>query len=133
MNFEDSHNIPENRGEDGMNITERKLFNALKLIGLNPLTQYDVGQCKLDFAFPEYRWAFEVYGPYHYTEEGKKRDRKRMQFLHHTYPPWRVKGFNAERVFKNPDSVARAIKKTLEKSPEGGADLGGWQKPFNSW
>jgi very-short-patch-repair endonuclease len=113
--FEDTHTIPENRGPDDMNVSERKLFEALKRLGLDPVPQYPVDQCTLDFAFPEDHLAIEVNGPYHYTVEGKERDRRRKKFLHHTYPPWKVRSYRAEQVFANSDGVAREIKRILEK------------------
>ena len=130
---EEENIIPENRSLYGMNVTEYKLFLALKKIGLEPETQYPVSSCVIDFAFPSYNWAFEVNGPHHYTEEGKQRDRKRRQFLHHTYPPWKIKSFKANRVFKNPDGVAREIKNIIEKDSEGGDSLGGLARSYRHW
>jgi len=123
---EDKPHIPEKRGSDGMNVTERKLFEALKRIGLDPIPQYGVGQCTIDFAFPENYWAFEVNGPEHNTPEGRERDKRRWQFLTHTDPPWKVKNFSAKRVYYHPDQVAREIKRILEEYPEGGRDNSTW-------
>lgn len=126
--------IEENRCDiDGMNVTERMLYKALKRLGLDPIPQFEVGNCKIDLAFPDNQWAIEVNGSYHFTEEGKERDKKRRKYLHHTTPPWRVKSFKVDRVFKNPDSVAKEIKRLLEKYPEGGASLGGFDRPYKEW
>lgn len=124
--------VGEKRGDDGMNETERRLYNALRDIGLNPQAQYPVGRCVLDIAFPENAWDFEVNGRSHYTPEGREDDRKRMQFLHHTNPPWKVKSFHAQRVYDHPYTVAREIQRILQKDPRGGYGLGG-KRPYRTW
>jgi very-short-patch-repair endonuclease len=92
---------------NGLNITENKLFEAMKKIGLNPEIQYQISQMKVDFAFPEEMIAIEVNGPYHYTEEGKLRDKKRYFVLRKE--GWKVKTFTAKSVYYNPDEVAKRI------------------------
>lgn len=133
MGFEEEHKIPENRGGDNLNTTERLLVVELEKLGLSPKTQYPVSSCKLDIAFPDQHWAFEINGPYHYTEEGKERDRRRKKFLHHTIPAWKVRSFRAEKVYANPRSYAMKIKKILEKDPEGGENIGGYSRPYRWW
>lgn len=133
MDYRDTHKIQEITGGDGLNTTERMLITELEKLGLNPIPQYPVGNCKLDIAFPDQQWAFEVNGPYHYTEEGKERDKRRRQFLHHTFPPWKIRSFSADKVFANPREFALKIKNIMEKDPEGGDNIGGHLRPYKQW
>lgn len=96
---------------NGLNITENKLFDAMKKIGLKPEPQYSISQMKVDFAFPEERIAIEVNGPHHYTEEVKLKDKKRYFVLKHNN--WKVKTFSAKRVYYYPEDVAKEIKVLL--------------------
>jgi very-short-patch-repair endonuclease len=118
--------LPEKRDSDDMNVTERKLYDALRRIGLDPIPQYEVGNCKIDLAFPKNYWGFEVNGPHHYTPEGRERDKRRNQFLRHTYPPWNIRSFDAKQVYYYPDAVARKIKQILEDEPDGGKYNATW-------
>lgn len=103
----------EIRGSDGLNVTERKLFEAMKKIGLNPECMYKISMMTVDFAFPEVKIAIEVNGPYHDTDEQKIID-KRRYFTLKSFG-WKVKTFKADEVYEYPEKIANTIRKILNK------------------
>ena len=97
----------------GMNVTERKLFEAMKDIGLSPEYQHMISKMKVDFAFPADAFAVEINGPYHQSEKQQLADKRRyfvMQKL-----GWQRKTFDAKRVYNDPIGIAYKIKFLLAK------------------
>jgi len=113
MDFDEYEDI---RLPNGLNITENKLYEAMKKIGLNPIPQYPISEMRVDFAFPEEMIAIEVDGDYHNTEEQKIRDRKRWFVLNSR--GWKRRTFTAKQVYYYPMDVARKIKRLLGKEDE---------------
>ncbi|MBI2130202.1 DUF559 domain-containing protein [Candidatus Woesearchaeota archaeon] len=101
------------KSDNGLNVTENKLFESLKRIGLNPKSQYKIDQMTVDFAFPDDGIIVEINGPYHKTEEQILRDKRRLFVLHKK--GWKRKTYNAESVYKNPDGIAKQIAKLIGK------------------
>ncbi len=100
--------------ENGLNVTENKLLEAMKKIGLNPETQYKISRMTVDFAFPEEKIAIEVNGPYHYTEEQKMADKKRYFALKKF--GWKRKIFSSKYAYHYPDKVAKEIAELVGKT-----------------
>ena len=98
---------------NGMNITETKLFNAMKKLGLNPEPQYLIDKMTVDFAFPEEKLVIEVNGPCHEDEDQQVTDRKRYYVLKDQ--GWKVKTFYADRTYYQPYNAAYHNKKLLEE------------------
>lgn len=101
------------RGNDGMNETERKVFSAMKRIGLNPIPQYKISRMHADFAFPEKMTAVEIYGPPHKLPEQKEKDRHRKIVMQHL--GWKVieiESYNGE-AYDNPDGVAKQVEEQV--------------------
>lgn len=99
--------------DNGLNVTENKLFESMKRIGLNPKSQYGISQMTVDFAFPDEGVVIEINGPLHDTEEQKLRDKKRLFVLHRK--GWKRKTYSAKAVYKNPDRIAKQIAKLIGK------------------
>ena len=104
--------------DNGLNVTENKLFESMKRTGLNPKSQYEISQMTVDFAFPDEGVVIEINGPYHKTEEQKLRDKKRLFVLHKK--GWKRKTYSAESVYKNPDGIAKQIAKLIGKKDSNG-------------
>ena len=101
----------EHRGSDGMNVTERRLYHALKRIGLNPEPQYKISDMTVDFAFPDNSLAIEINGPYHKSEAQSDTDKKRYFVL--KSEGWELKTFSAKKTYWYPEKVALEIKDKL--------------------
>jgi len=110
MDFDEYKDI---KLSNGMNITENKLYEAMKEIGLSPVPQYKISAMHVDFAFPNEMIAIEINGPHHETEEQKLRDKKRWFVLRKE--GWKRRTFQSKEVYSNPVGVARKIKGLLNK------------------
>ncbi|TAL57591.1 MAG: DUF559 domain-containing protein [Nanoarchaeota archaeon] len=97
----------EIRGEDGMNVSERKLFEAMKKIGLDPIPQYKISQMKVDFAFPDEMIAIEINGPMHDKQEQKITDKKRLYVLHREN--WKRRTFSSSSAYNHPDNPYKPL------------------------
>lgn len=102
---------------NGLNVSENKLFEAMREIGLNPIPQYKISQMTVDFAFPDRKIVIEVNGPYHRTEEQIIRDKKRWFVLNKE--GWKRRSFSSKEVYENPQRVAEKIKNLIEKEEFG--------------
>ncbi|GEM_PF-5067954 len=102
--FDFHHHIKQS---NGMNVTENKLYDAMKEIGLNPLPQYMISRLTVDFAFPDEKIVIEINGPYHETEEQQQKDKKQWYFLKNN--GWKVKSYKASWVYDNPKKYAWKI------------------------
>lgn len=96
---------------NGRFVTEDRLYEAMKEIGLNPKSQYKIDQMTVDFAFPEQKLVIEVEGPHHQQEECIVKDFNRDCVLKRL--GWKIKYYSAKLVFYNPEAVALRIKKEL--------------------
>lgn len=110
--YVDNFNGWDNKQENGMNVTENKLYNAMFKIGLQPECQYPISYMTVDFAFPDYMVVVEINGPYHKSEEQKMIDKKRWFVLNSN--GWKRRTYSADAVYKNPSGVARRIQKYLD-------------------
>jgi len=99
------------KDSEGFNVTERKLYDAMKEIGLNPSPSHKISRMTVDFAFPDEKLAIEINGPYHKSEKQKTADQKRWFVLQKN--GWQRKSFDAARVYKNPREVAAVISSLL--------------------
>ncbi len=106
LDFE--HDIKDS---EGLNVTERKLLEALRELGLNPLPHFKISRMTVDLAFPEQKLAVEVNGTYHKSEKQKVADQKRWFVLQKN--GWQRKSFEAARVYYNPREVAAVISSLL--------------------
>jgi very-short-patch-repair endonuclease len=97
---------------NGMNITENRLYEAMKKLGLNPTPQYEISDMTVDFAFPEHNLVIEVNGPHHEEEQQREIDRKRYFVLKDF--GWDVRNFKAEHAYNYPKWVARKIKEMID-------------------
>lgn len=86
--------------ENGMNVTENRLFKALNKIRLFPHPQYKIDRMTVDFAFLDKKYVVEVNGEYHNNKKQKVTDAKRYYALKNQ--GWEVKSFRAETVYKKP-------------------------------
>jgi very-short-patch-repair endonuclease len=98
---------------NGLNVTENKLFEAMKHLGLNPRPQFKISKMTVDFAFPIERLVVEINGPIHKTDERIEGDKRRWFMLKKL--GWKRKSFDSSRVFENPMEVAYAIRKLLDE------------------
>jgi very-short-patch-repair endonuclease len=103
----------EVRSANGLNVTENKLYLAMKSIGLFPVPQFKISRMTVDFAFPNEKLVVEINGPYHNKEEQKIRDQKRWFALKNE--GFERKTFDSDRVYNNPDEVADVVKDLLIK------------------
>ncbi len=106
LDFE--HDIKDS---EGLNVTERKLLEALRELGLNPLPHFKISRMTVDLAFPEQKLAVEVNGTYHKSEKQKVADQKRWFVLQKN--GWQRKSFDASRVYQDPRGVATIIRSLL--------------------
>ena len=104
--------IKENR-KNGMNHTERTLYNAMVNSGLDPEYEYPIDKLKADFAFPNHYISVEVDGPTHRTPEGIERDKKRDYVLHGK--GWIVLRFPDNEVRGDLKNIVKKIKRELKK------------------
>ncbi len=96
---------------NGMNVTENRLYRAMKVIGLKPIPQYKISWMTEDFAFPFDKIVIAINGPYHEDEEQRIKDAKRWFALRKE--GWRRKTFDSERAYGDPYDVAYSIKGLL--------------------
>lgn len=103
----------ENRGPDGLNVTERRLLRALNKIKIYPISQCPVSLQKVDFGCVDAQVAIEVRGKIHNQPDVKERDEHREFYLNRI--GWEVWPVTAEDLYPSPDWVARGIKEGLFK------------------
>ena len=108
--FDFEHDIKDS---SGLNQTEKKLYHAMKSIGLSPVPQYKISRMTVDFAFPNERLAIEINGPYHNSEKQKLKDSKRYFVMQKN--GWNRKSFDSNRVYEKPFEVAYIIRNLLIK------------------
>ena len=87
--------------------TEKKVLRELNKLGIYPEIQYKISNIHVDFAFPEKKIAIEIDGPGHRTEEGKRRDGNRDDFLQTS--GWKVRRYTEKEVDESPQWVAKKI------------------------
>ena len=109
------------KSENGMNVTENKLYNSMLRLGLDPHPQYKIDKMTVDFAFPSEKIVVEVNGPYHNSVEQKKVDKARWFVLNKF--GWKRISYDASAVYNNPDNYALKIYKRLTSGKLGKKDL----------
>ena len=92
---------------NGLNVTENKLFESMKKIGLNPEIQYKIGLMTVDFAFPDKKIVIEVNGPYHNSETQRYHDKSRWVVLKRY--GWTMRSFTSNSVYYHSDAIAERI------------------------
>ncbi|MCK5107455.1 MAG: DUF559 domain-containing protein [Nanoarchaeota archaeon] len=105
--------------DNGMNVSENRLYEAMIKIGLDPQPQYKISQMTVDFAFPNEMLVIEVNGPYHESEEQKIIDKKRYYVLREL--GWKRKTFRADTCYENAIDIAHIIEKKLDKTKNYGS------------
>lgn len=98
---------------NGMNITENRLYEAMKNMCLYPFPQYQISEMKVDFAFPNEHLIVEIQGQHHIKPKYLVEDVNRSLVLERL--GWKIIYFNASIVYNNPLIVAQKIKKELIK------------------
>ena len=88
------------------------LLKNKQLAGRKFRRQHSVGYYILDFYCPAEKLAIELDGAYHFSEEGKKYDEKRIKYL--SSVNIRVVRFENEQVFNSPEGVLHEIKKHFQ-------------------
>ncbi len=97
--------------DNGLNVTENRLYKAMKIMGLKPKPQFTISQMTVDFAFPEEKIVIEVEGEHHNNYEQKITDKKRFFVLQRL--GWKVKSFRAATCYNKPRAVAYVIKNNV--------------------
>jgi very-short-patch-repair endonuclease len=82
-----------------------------QLVGDRFLRQYSIGHFVVDFYCPKYKLAVELDGHGHFTEEGRKYDAKRTEFLNSLGV--NVIRFENFEVFEYPERTLEEIKKNF--------------------
>jgi BirA family biotin operon repressor/biotin-[acetyl-CoA-carboxylase] ligase len=97
-----------------MTDAERKLWSHLRKNQLSCKfrRQFPIGKYVLDFYSPQIKLNIEIDGGQHYTEEGKKRDQERDQYL--KTQGIEVLRFADNEVFQNEDGVLNMIYDKIE-------------------
>lgn len=87
---------------------EELLYYRLLSIGLNPETQFKVGNYRIDIAFPEKMLAIECDGrQYHNTPEKIAKDKERQKFLESQ--GWKVMRYSGSDIFKYAEMIVSEI------------------------
>jgi len=105
--------MEENRAYDGMNASEKKLYDAMIRAGLDPISEYPISDMTVDFAFPKEKLVIEVNGPHHQKADVRRQDIRRGYVLRRE--GWSRRNFTAKQCWYFPDDVAQTIKRALKK------------------
>lgn len=89
-----------------------KMIKSKQLCGERFLRQFSIGHYIVDFYCHKYKLAIELDGAGHFTEEGRKRDVERTEFLNSVGV--KVIRFENCEVFLYPMQVLDEIKKNLK-------------------
>jgi very-short-patch-repair endonuclease len=78
---------------------ERRLYDALQILGYYVQTQVPCGKYRIDLALPTYKIAIECDGKaYHSTPEQKTHDRRKDAYLRKN--GWRVLRFSGRMIYR---------------------------------
>ncbi len=94
-----------------MTVSERKLWWALRKLGLHVRRQAPIGRYVADFVLHDLALVIELDGPRHDLPEAQLHDALRDQWL--SSQGYRVLRFRNEQALYDPDGVVKAIRGTL--------------------
>ena len=110
------HEYKYNKKKNSIHICEsyieKRLYNALKSHGFNPIPQVRCGPYRIDLALMEYKLAIECDGEYwHSSPEQKKRDARKNYYL--KKHGWKVCRLKGKTINKNLGYAINHIKKRV--------------------
>ena len=82
-----------------------------KLVGERFLRQFSIGYYVVDFYCPKYKLGIELDGAVHFTEEGRRKDKQRTEFLNSVGV--KIIRFENFEVFEFPMRTLEEIKRNL--------------------
>jgi very-short-patch-repair endonuclease len=95
-----------------MSPIEAKLYEATCQEGLNPIPQFCVQGCYVDFAFPDIQMAVEADGAAYHDDIHKVRDRKRDWILRNA--GWTVKRFHGTTIHQKAEDCAYVVRREVK-------------------
>jgi very-short-patch-repair endonuclease len=91
---------------------ERRLYDALQIIGYYVQTQVPCGKYRIDLALPTYKIAIECDGKaYHSTPEQKAHDRRKDAYL--SKHGWKVLRFSGRIIYQDLSTVIARIEEEI--------------------